>query len=222
MKQRILIIIGLCIVIGSLGTGLVVVYQQHYDIKPVADQVGDVPTATSTNSSLTVADSSPADGFEQADNATNNASDTSSTTDTDDSSSELAQLTNPTTFSQYSVPKYEDGNEAFYANLQTGTGATLSTAGQKAVVSYKGWLTNGTLFDETKVNAQGQSEPFEFTYEANPEQVISGLDEGMSGMKVGGTRLLIVPPAAGYGATAHDAIPANAVLIFEVTLDEIQ
>jgi FKBP-type peptidyl-prolyl cis-trans isomerase len=41
-------------------------------------------------------------------------------------------------------------------------------------------------------------------------------------MKVGGIRLLIVPPAAGYGATAHPPIPANSVLIFEVQLAEIQ
>lgn len=219
MKQRLLIITGFCIIAIGLSTAFFFMYRQHNDIKPVADQVNN-STSQTTSGNINVGNSTPGNGIQQAGTAGGGSSNTSDTTS--DSASEVSQLTNPSTFGQYNTAKYQDANEAFYANLQVGTGVTLSKAGQKAIVSYKGWLTNGTLFDETKVNAKGQSEAFEFTYEASPEQVIPGFDEGLSGMKVGGTRLLIIPPAAGYGPTVHGPIPANSVLIFEISLDGIE
>ena len=222
MKQRILITMGVCILVASLGIGLIFAYQRKNEIKPVSDNVTNSTSQSSTSSDgISVSNASPENGINQAGSSEDDLSNTSSTT-SNDSSSEIAEMTNPSTFSKYDTPTYEDASQAFYANLQTGTGTELSKAGQKAIISYKGWLTNGTLFDETQVNAKGQSEAYEFTFEASPEQVIPGFDEGLSGMKVGGTRLLIVPPTAGYGSTTHDSIPANSVLIFEVTLDEIQ
>jgi FKBP-type peptidyl-prolyl cis-trans isomerase len=219
--QRVFIVIGACIVVAGLGVGLVLLDQHNDDIRPVTNKVGTVSataqSSQTTGSGISVGNASPSNGIGQAGNPLN-----SGTSATSGSQAQIEAMTNPSTFSQYNTPKYESANEALYANLQVGTGTTLSKSGQKAVISYKGWLTNGTLFDETKVNAQGQSEAFEFTYDTSPEQVIPGFDEGLGGMKVGGIRLLVVPPAAGYGSTAHDSIPANSVLIFEVTLDEIQ
>jgi FKBP-type peptidyl-prolyl cis-trans isomerase FkpA len=213
-RKKILLIVGACIVIACLGTGLVVVLK-HNNTKPVNNNVST--RNASSNSSLPVGDSSPGNGIEQAGGSQN-----SSPSATNDTQAQITAMTNPSNFGQYDTAKYKNASEAFFANLQTGTGTTLSKAGQKAVIIYRGWLTNGKLFDETQVNSKGQNEAFEYTYGANPAQVIPGLEEGMAGMKVGGVRLLIVPPAAGYGAKANGSIPANSVLIFEVQLAEIQ
>jgi FKBP-type peptidyl-prolyl cis-trans isomerase FkpA len=84
-------------------------------------------------------------------------------------------------------------------------------------VHYTGWLFNdgvqGSKFDSSKDRGQ----PFEFPLGAG--HVIKGWDEGVQGMKVGGTRRLVIPAALGYGARgAGGVIPPNATLLFEVDL----
>lgn len=99
-----------------------------------------------------------------------------------------------------------------YEDTTVGTGAT-ATAGQTVTVHYTGWLTNGTKFDSSK----DRNQPFSFRLGAG--EVIRGWDEGVAGMKVGGTRKLTIPPQLGYGARgAGGVIPPNATLVFEVEL----
>ena len=93
-----------------------------------------------------------------------------------------------------------------------GEGA-LAQSGQSVEVHYTGWLTDGTKFDSSK----DRNDPFVFPLGAG--HVIKGWDEGVEGMKVGGTRKLTIPPALGYGARgAGGVIPPNATLVFEVEL----
>ncbi|MGQ0530727.1 MAG: FKBP-type peptidyl-prolyl cis-trans isomerase [Panacagrimonas sp.] len=103
-----------------------------------------------------------------------------------------------------------------YEDSVVGAGA-VACAGQRVKVHYTGWLyvdgKAGAKFDSSK----DRNDPFIFALGAG--QVIEGWDEGVQGMKVGGTRRLIIPAALGYGAYgAGGAIPPNATLLFEVEL----
>lgn len=96
--------------------------------------------------------------------------------------------------------------------LIVGEGAE-ARAGQMVSVHYTGWLTDGSKFDSSK----DRNEPFEFSLGA--QHVIAGWDEGVQGMRIGGSRKLTIPPAIGYGARgAGGVIPPNATLVFEVEL----
>ena len=119
----------------------------------------------------------------------------------------------PASFSAYN--KYQSSRNALFGDIQAGSGPALAV-GQKASVYYKVWLTNGALVDQSPVSSGGQPQPFSFTLGSH--QVILGLEQGVAGMKVGGKRLVIVPPAVGYGSQGQGSIPANAVLVFEVQL----
>lgn len=99
-----------------------------------------------------------------------------------------------------------------YTDLTTGTG-TEAVAGKGVQVHYTGWLEDGTKFDSSLDHGAP------FTFELGSGQVISGWDEGVAGMKVGGKRRLVIPPDLGYGARgAGGVIPPNATLVFEVEL----
>lgn len=98
----------------------------------------------------------------------------------------------------------------------TGTGEE-ARPGAHVVVHYTGWLwqdgVRGRKFDSSKDRGQ----PFAFPLGAG--HVIRGWDEGFAGMRVGGTRSLLIPPELGYGARgAGGVIPPNATLLFEVEL----
>jgi FKBP-type peptidyl-prolyl cis-trans isomerase len=103
--------------------------------------------------------------------------------------------------------------------VTAGTG-TEARPGRRVVMHYTGWLYHpdkpqhhGRLFDSSAV----QGKPFEFTIGAN--EAIPGWDEGITGMKAGGKRTLVIPPAMAYGRRGYgDTIPPNATLVFDVEL----
>jgi FKBP-type peptidyl-prolyl cis-trans isomerase FkpA len=106
--------------------------------------------------------------------------------------------------------------------LQAGTG-TQAVSGSRVSVNYAGWLysatgtdNKGQLFD----SSTGRG-PLSFTLGAR--QVVSGFDQGVTGMRVGGVRRIIVPSDLAYGAAGNPpAIPPNAALVFEVELVSVQ
>lgn len=103
-------------------------------------------------------------------------------------------------------------SELIIEDLTVGHGDEAAR-GNTVVVHYTGWLTDGTKFDSSK----DRNDPFDFPLGAG--HVIRGWDEGVAGMRVGGTRKLTIPPEMGYGSRgAGGVIPPNATLVFEVEL----
>jgi len=104
-------------------------------------------------------------------------------------------------------------------DISIGNGAEAKP-GSTVTVHYTGWLydpkatdKHGKKFDSSK----DHGEPFEFKLGAG--MVIRGWDQGVAGMKVGGTRTLVIPSALGYGARgAGGAIPPHSTLVFDVEL----
>jgi FKBP-type peptidyl-prolyl cis-trans isomerase FkpA len=102
-------------------------------------------------------------------------------------------------------------------DIVVGTGAE-AVLGRSVTVQYTGWLyhpnqaqNRGPQFDS------GTFGPFVLG-----TTVIQGWTQGLQGMRVGGSRRLVIPPALGYGSSGSGPIPGNATLLFEVTLVSVQ
>ena len=97
-----------------------------------------------------------------------------------------------------------------YEDLVAGSGPAAKT-GDHLVVNYEGRLSDGTKFD----SSYDRNQPFDVVLGVT--HVIDGWTEGLTNMKAGGTRKLIIPPQLGYGLSGYpDVIPPNATLIFKV------
>ena len=107
-----------------------------------------------------------------------------------------------------------------YTDTKIGTGDEAK-AGYLVSVQYTGWLwkngAKGAQFDSSRTAGKP------ITFKLGAQQVIPGWDQGISGMKVGGQRTLLIPPELGYGAKgAGGVIPPNATLYFEVELVSVR
>jgi len=106
------------------------------------------------------------------------------------------------------------GDGIYYIIEKQGEG-DFPQAGQNVTVNYKGYFTNGQVFDQS----EGKGQPF--TFPIGKHQVIPGWDLGMMVFKKGGKGKLFVPSAMAYGAQGNRMIPPNSVLIFDVELVDI-
>ena len=95
----------------------------------------------------------------------------------------------------------------YYIINEQGTG-TQPSAASNVTVAYKGYFTNGNVFDQSK--AEGIS--------FGLNQVIRGWTEGIPYFKTGGSGVLLIPSHLGYGSTNNGPIPGGSVLIFDVKL----
>lgn len=107
------------------------------------------------------------------------------------------------------------GDGVYIRDLTVGTGATVAV-GRQLQVRYRGYLTNGTEFENNYPPAAT------FPLVLGARRVIAGWEQGIPGMKVGGKRLLVIPPSLGYGSRPNGDIPANSVLVFEVEIISMQ
>lgn len=98
----------------------------------------------------------------------------------------------------------------YIQDIELGTGETLVYEATMTV-TFTGWLADGTEFD---------SGTFSDVLLEN-QGVIDGFAEGILGMQVGGTRLIVIPPEEAYGDEGVGIIPPGAILVFRVTLDDV-
>jgi FKBP-type peptidyl-prolyl cis-trans isomerase FkpA len=99
----------------------------------------------------------------------------------------------------------------YYEMITAGTGTVTPAVCSNVRVTYAGYLTNGTKFDEELVGIT-------FTL----GQLIPGWQRGLPLIKKGGSINLILPPSLGYGSSAVGTIPANSILIFSIQLLDVQ
>ncbi|MEQ1561351.1 MAG: FKBP-type peptidyl-prolyl cis-trans isomerase [Nitrospira sp.] len=95
-------------------------------------------------------------------------------------------------------------------------GGEMALPGNKVFVHYTGRFVDGRVFDSSLT----RNEPISFVLGSG--QVIKGWDEGLVGMRVGGKRILSIPPELGYGMYDYQTIPGGSTLIFEVELVKVE
>lgn len=103
----------------------------------------------------------------------------------------------------------------YHRDIEVGTGVP-ATAGREVLMSYIAYLTDGTEVDRTAPGARP------LAFKVGEGLVIRGWDLGVRGMRVGGTRQLVVPPRYAYGARGSGKVPPNAVMVFVVRLDGVR
>lgn len=110
--------------------------------------------------------------------------------------------------------EYRRHSGLFVEDVVTGEGARADS-GDIVTVHYTGRLSTGRMFDSSRE----RGDPFEVAIGYG--RVIDGWDQGIAGMRVGGQRRLVIPPALGYGAGGQGPIPGNATLVFDVELLDV-
>jgi FKBP-type peptidyl-prolyl cis-trans isomerase FkpA len=100
-----------------------------------------------------------------------------------------------------------------------GTGAD-ATAGKTVKVYYTGWLYSATATGNKGAQFDSLTTGTGLSFKLGTGQVISGFDQGVTGMKVGGKRTVLIPSALGYGASGQGGIPPNSGLVFDIELKE--
>ena len=197
MDKSKIIAVGLLLCIGGA-----LLYTKSQDpVAPSHEDHDDEPQPTA------IAKVAP----DESSNAINNAASAEVAANSVDANANSVDANSATSNSAGAGATETDATELKIVDERVGTGP-VAKAGDQLSMNYKGTLTNGKVFDQSYGKA-----PFDFPLGGG--QVIQGWDKGIVGMKVGGKRKLVIPPALGYGDQGAGAdIPPGATLIFEVEL----
>lgn len=106
-------------------------------------------------------------------------------------------------------------------DVRVGTG-TEATTGAVVTVIYTGWLYDAAKLDGKGLQFDTSIGGDPFAFQLGVGQVIKGWDQGVTGMKVGGLRRLVIPPSLGYGPVRYGPIPPDATLVFDIELTDVQ
>ncbi len=195
------------LIAGLAGTGFVI-----FKKSANSDEIKNAssPSLATRQSGLEVTDNTGLGGGTES--KAQNISETSTT----ENSTTTTQATS--NFTEYE--KYKDAKVALFGEVKEGD-STIVKEGDTVQVYYKGYLTNGTVFDnQWPAKAGDRPKPFEFT--VGKSNIVAGIHQGIVGMKVGGTRRIIIPPSVGYGEKGQGAIPPDSVLVMDVELLNIK
>jgi FKBP-type peptidyl-prolyl cis-trans isomerase FkpA len=146
---------------------------------------------------------------EQSTGLSNTTANGSTSTQVSDSSSN--GQTAPTAAELAAYDRYSASQSAMYVDVQVGTGSSVAV-GDTPVINYVGYLSDGKVFDDSYTRGKA------FSFVVGKHQVVTGLEEGIVGMKVGGIRRIIIPASVGYGTKAVGPVPANSLLVIDVSL----
>ena len=113
--------------------------------------------------------------------------------------------------------------EFSFSDLTVGTGAE-AVVGSRVIMLYDLWLYNpaGSASKGTRVGGSSDAGAGPFPFTIGGGGVITGIDQGVRGMRQGGTRRIYMPPSMAYGSQGQQGIPPNASLVFEVELTSVE
>lgn len=127
----------------------------------------------------------------------------------------------PLKFPRLDAPQWQKRENGLKVwDVKPGDGAEVKP-GATVTVHYVGWLTDGTVFDSTRKGLADRpvgGEPMQFGLNA----VIRGWQDGLVGVRAGGTRRLLIPPGLAYGPRGTPGIPPNATLVFAVEVVQVE
>ncbi len=200
--------LGSIMVLSIFAIGGYVFYSINSSNNKANKVVSKTTSSSSGSSSLEVTDNSGLGGGLGNEAQSLGAS-------TEKSTANSAQESKKQNFTEYE--KYKAEKSALFGDVKPGTGNEVKI-NDKVSIYYKGYLTNGEIFDNQWPAKEGDKpKPYDFEVSSS-SSVLPGLKQGIIGMKVGGTRRVIIPPAVGYGERGQGSIPPDSVLIMDVEL----
>jgi FKBP-type peptidyl-prolyl cis-trans isomerase FkpA len=110
------------------------------------------------------------------------------------------------------------GTGLYYKDVPAGWGSIAADSGDTVVVDYTGYLTDGRIFDGSRVTLAATP----VTWVVGVSELIPGFTQGLKGVRAGGKRRLIIPPALGYGPAGTATIPGNAILVFDLIIHGVR